>query len=232
MDAVPIGAGDIGAGEVVAVDLARRPCLPPLAAMVLIITNYFLLLSVHGNDGVSRPQRAFDRSVDMPELRVPIPMIPSFFGLPVALQTIARIARELSDLGMADPMAPGRQLRRQRPRALASPAQRGLGITARQGLNQAVQGERQSGVVGRQFTTSAARPANPARGKWRALQFMNAFGERDAGQAARAADQGNAAMAELHGFAGGHQAAGVLIQMRPDTGKILNETGHRCSFAL
>jgi hypothetical protein len=53
--------------------------------------------------------------------------------------------------------------------------------------------------------SSAAIVANPARGQRRCLQFLNALGQRDALQAASAADPRNTAITYLHGFAGGHQ---------------------------
>jgi hypothetical protein len=57
------------------VDLVRCPRFAPLAALVLVIFDQFLLLRVHGNDGLAGPQSPFDGAVDMPELRVTIGMI-------------------------------------------------------------------------------------------------------------------------------------------------------------
>jgi hypothetical protein len=82
-----------------------------------------------------------------------------------------------------------------------------------------------TGIVGRQRVSSAALVANPARGQRRGLQFLNALGQRDARQAAGAADPRNAAITQFHGFAGGHQAAGVFVQMRPHASKVLGELG-------
>src|ERR1019366_2035594 len=54
----------------------RQPLLPPpLAALVLIVADQFLLLGVHGNNGLACPQSVFHGAVDMPELRVAIRMI-------------------------------------------------------------------------------------------------------------------------------------------------------------
>ena len=51
------------------------------------------------------------------------------------------------------------------------------------------------------------------------------FGQRDARQAAGAADPRNATITQFHGLAGGHQAAGVFVQMRPPASKVLGELG-------
>ncbi len=67
--------------------------------------------------------------------------------------------------------------------------------------------------------------ANPARGQRRGLQFLNALGQRDARQAAGAANPRNAAITQFYGFAGGYQTAGVFIQMWPHAGKVPAELG-------
>src|ERR1019366_74998 len=99
------------------------PCFAPLAAMILVVADQFLLLRVHGNDGLARPQSLFDCAVDMPELRVAIGVRVPLLGLAVALQAVATLPQELGDFGVADPVASGRQFRRKRAGALAGPAQ-------------------------------------------------------------------------------------------------------------
>ena len=206
-----------------AVDLFRGIRFSPLPPLILIIANQFFLLCVHRNNWLPRFQRALDRAVDVPELRVPIWMISTFFRLSVALQAIARNTQELVDFRMANRMAPGRHLSRQCPGTLACPTQGRLRIAARQGFNQGVQGIQNTRVVDGQFMPSSALPANSARGQRHTLQFPNPFGERDTGQTASAADLRNAAIAQFHCFAGGHQTAGVLVKVGPNPGKLLDE---------
>ena len=111
-------------------------------------------------------------------------------------------------------------------RALLQVQRRGdCGSPRAGGLDHAVQRGRQAGIVGRQRVSSAARVANPARGQWRGLQFLHALDQGDARQAAGAADPRNAAITQFHGLAGGHQAAGVFVQMRPHASKVLCELG-------
>lgn len=73
--------------------------------------------------------------------------------------------------------------------------------------------------------TSAALAANPAWGERRGLQFLNALGQCHTRQAAGAADPRNAAITQLHSLASCHQAAGMLVQVRPHTSKVLDELG-------
>src|ERR1035441_6854970 len=93
VDSVGIGAGHLGTGKIMPVDLVRRPRFTPLAALVLVVADQFLLLRIHGNDGLARPQSLFDGAVDMPELRVAIGMIVPLLGLAVALQAARRPSR-------------------------------------------------------------------------------------------------------------------------------------------
>ena len=144
-------------------------------------------------------------------------------GLAVALQAVASLPQELGDFGVVDRVVPGRQFRRKRAGALAGPAQGRLRVAARRGLDHAVQGGRQAGIVGRQRVSSAALVANPARSQGRGLQFLNALGQRDTRQATGAADPRNAAITQFHGLAGGNQPAGVFVQMRPHASKVLGE---------
>ena len=159
----------------------------------------------------------------MPELRVAIGMIAPFLGLAVALQAVAVLPQELGDFGVTDRVAPGRQFRRKRAGALAGPAQRRLRVATRRRLDHAVQRGRQAGIVGCQRVSSAALATNPARGQRRGLQLLNTLDQRDARQAAGAADPRNAAIAQFHGLAGSHQAAGMFVQMRPHASKVLGE---------
>jgi hypothetical protein len=167
----------------------------------------------------------FDGAVDIPELRVAIGMIVPLLGLAVALQAVAIFPQELGDFGVADRVVLGSQFRRQCAGALAGPAQGRLRIAARRGFDHAVQGGRQTGIVGPQRVSSAALVANPARRQRCGLQFLNALGQGDARQTAGATDLRNAAITQFHSFAGGHQAAGVFVQMRPHASKVLGELG-------
>ena len=74
--------------------LSAVPRLTPLAALVLVVADQFLLLRVHGNDWLARPQSLFDGAIDMPELRVAIRMIAPFLSLAVALQAVATLPQE------------------------------------------------------------------------------------------------------------------------------------------
>jgi hypothetical protein len=107
--------------------------------------------------------------IDMPELRVTIRMIVTLFGLAVTLQAVPFFSQELGDFGVADLVMSSRQLRGKRAGTLAGPAQRRLRVAARGGLNHAVQGRCQAGIIERQGVPAAALMANPTCGQRRGL---------------------------------------------------------------
>jgi hypothetical protein len=72
--------------------------------------------------------------IDVPELRIPVGMVFPFFGLAVALQTVALIAQDLGYFAMADGMpAPGQGIGNGAC-ALARPTQRRFRIASRLGI--------------------------------------------------------------------------------------------------
>jgi len=81
IDPVGIGAGHLGTGKVMSLDLVRRSRLVPLAALVLVVADQFLLFRVYGNDRLARPQSTFHGAVDMTELRIAIGMLIPLLGL-------------------------------------------------------------------------------------------------------------------------------------------------------
>ena len=72
----------------------------------------------------------------MAELRIPIGMIFSFFGLAIALQTVAQMVKDLGHFGMAYRMAASGQGIGEGARTLAGPAQRRFRIASRRLLDQ------------------------------------------------------------------------------------------------
>lgn len=159
----------------------------------------------------------------MPELRIAVRVIFPLLGLPVTLQTVAVLAEQLSDFGVADRMMPPGQLRRQSAGALAGPAKRRLRIAARRGLDQTVQRWSQTRIFDRQRVSPAALASNPARRHWGTLQFSTPLVTvtRDRPQARLTRE--TPPIAQFHRFAGSHQAAGMFIQMRPDASEVLSE---------
>ena len=95
---IGISARNLGSWKIMPVDLLRRPCLAPLAALILIVADQFLLLRVHRNDRFAYPQRLFDGAVDISELRVAVGMIAPLLGLAVALQTVTILLQKWADL--------------------------------------------------------------------------------------------------------------------------------------
>ena len=100
--------------------------------------------------------------IDELELRVAVGVVRAFLGLPVPLEAVVHRAKELRDLLVADRMVLAREFRRERPRALARPAQRRLWVAPRQRLHQGLQCSRQLGVTPQERVASPAGPPDPA----------------------------------------------------------------------
>src|SRR3989442_5802948 len=93
------------------------------------------VLRIDRKDREPRPQGPLDARVDMAKLGIPVGMVRPLLGLARALQTVVLVVEELGHLHVTDRMTLAAQLRRQGPRALADPAQRGFRID-RQGTRQ------------------------------------------------------------------------------------------------
>jgi hypothetical protein len=197
--------------------VSGRLALPPLPARVRVVSDQFLLLRVHRDDRAPRGQRPADLRVDVLELRVAVGMIRAFLGLPGPLQPVVHRAQKLRDLLMADRMLLARELRRQRPCALAGPTQRRLRVTPRQRLHQGVQRSRQLGVAHHERATAPAGPPDSSRRHRSLRQLADALGDGDAGQATGAADPRDPPIALLHGLVRRQHSPAALIQVPPDS---------------
>src|SRR5712692_10504725 len=214
--AVGIGPGGRGSRKIVALHEGGRFAPAPLPALVLVVPDQLLLLRVHGDDRSAPGHRPADLIIDVLELRVAVGMIRAFLGLPVPLEAVVHRAQELRHLLMADRMVLAREFRRERPRALARPAQGGLRVAARQGHHQGLQRSRQFGVAHQEREASPAGPPDPS-GRDRVLpQFADPLGDGDPGQSTDTADPRDASIALVHGLVRGHHSPAALIQVSPD----------------
>ncbi len=196
VNAVRISPGHRRIGKIVVLHLFSRPLATPLPPFVFKVSNQLLLLGVHRNDRLALPQRQLHLPVDVPELGVPVRMVVPFLGLPVALQAVIHLPQQLRHLFVADGVSLAGQFVRQRPGALAGPAQRRLRIAPRQRLDQGLQQRGQLGIMPDQRMPSAARTADAFRGQGGRIQFLNALHDGDPGQPAGPADQRHSAVAQ------------------------------------
>ncbi len=224
VNAIGVRAGHVGTGKIVTVHLDGLLGGQPLPAAVVVVSQQFLLLGVHGNDGRRLGQGPLDLRVDVAELRVAVGMVLALLGFAVALQAVALLAQQLRDLHVTDRVLLPGQLRGQSPRAFANPAQRRLRIAARFRIDQAVQRDQQMGIVGDDFLSSSPwSPDASGRRRRPLFDFPQALGDGLARQAAGATNLRDAAIAQGAGFAGGHQPPRPLVQERPDRGEFLLE---------
>ena len=86
VDRVGDRLGDLGAGEVVPLDLDRLAGRLPLASYRLVIADQLLLLAVDADRGLAGGERRLDRLVDVLKLGVAVGMLRSLTRLLVGLQ--------------------------------------------------------------------------------------------------------------------------------------------------
>ena len=104
IDAIGIGARHFRSRKIMAADLAGLFARQPLLPRVIVVSNQFLFLGVNGNDRPAVGQALFDAYADVAELRVPVRMIGTLFGLAVALQTEMLVMQDLGDFDITDRM--------------------------------------------------------------------------------------------------------------------------------
>ena len=119
-------------------------------------------------------------------------MVFPFFGLAVALQTVALIVENLGYFGMADGMpAPG-QGSGNGARIFAGLTQRRLGIASRLGIDHRLQPRHQFGIGVGNRLAAASRPADTTFPRHPGFNFLNSFTDCLAEQAARPIDETHA----------------------------------------
>ena len=206
------------------VDLLPPSPFTPLAALVIVVADQFLFLRVYGDDGLARRQGALDgaRYAGTARRDRDGRPLPRSCGCPAGC---SHLLQQLGDFGVADRVVLGSQFR-QRAGALAGPAQGRLRVAARRRLDRCR--PRPAARPG-SLDVNACRPPP----SWRILPVTSGAAcnsstplvnvTRDRPQAP--ADPRYAAITQFHGLTGGHQAAGVFIQMRPHASKVLGELG-------
>ena len=85
IDAIRVGARNVGRKKVVPVDLERLLCGKPLLASIIVVSYEHFLLGINRDNWCFRGQGFLHLGVDVTELRVAIGMIRSFVRLPIAL---------------------------------------------------------------------------------------------------------------------------------------------------
>ena len=104
-------------------------------------------------------------SVDVPELGVTIRMVFPLQGLAVGLKAVADLVEQAAYRVVADLVAACHQFLGQVAGALGCPKQGRFGVSAGDGLEQALEILEQSWVALREARPSGSRPANPL-GRW------------------------------------------------------------------
>ena len=114
----------------------------------------------------------------MAELRIPIGMIFSFFGLAITLQTVAQMVQDLGHLGMADRMLALAEGIGDGARTLASPAQRRFGITSRLLIDEPLQPVHQQWIGLCNGLATRSRTADTPSQRHPGFQFLDSLTDR------------------------------------------------------
>src|ERR1017187_2589091 len=88
IDAIWVGTGNCGTGEIVTLNLDGLFGRQPLLAGIVVIAQKFLLLGIDRHDRDALPQTLFHRGIDVPELRIAIGVIPTFLCLAIPLHAV------------------------------------------------------------------------------------------------------------------------------------------------
>ena len=139
--------------------IARRA---QLLAPVAERPDELLLLGVDADHGLAQGQLQLDRLADVPELRVAVGVAGAFERLAVGLQAVAHVVEQLRHGLVADPVATPSELGREVADAPGRPAQGGLGIAPRGGLDERLQVRAQGRVALLDGRSPGARPPDPA----------------------------------------------------------------------
>ena len=146
-------------------------------------------------------QEPFDAGVDIHKLGVAVGMRRPFASLAIGLQAVSHLAQQRGHGPRPHRMISLRQFFGQTPGALASPAERRLGVATYPRLQQRLQSRQQPRVGFLQRWATAPGPSHSGRLRdalWRWLvQFPQAGGDRGAGQTSRAGHQRNTAPAQV-----------------------------------
>src|SRR5450631_2046845 len=131
IDAIRVGTGNCGTGEIVTLNLQGLLGRQPLLAGIVVIAQECLLLGVDRNHGDALPQTPFHRGIDVPELRIAVGVIRTLLGLAIALQAVVQVVQNLRHFHVADRMILLAQFSGNGARALTYPAQCRLRVPAR-----------------------------------------------------------------------------------------------------
>src|SRR5262245_14394697 len=120
---------------------------PPLATIVLEITDQFLALSVDRDDRLSSAEEVDRLRVDVTKLCVAIDVVAAFPCLAVCLQAVVHPAQQIANNRRANlvPLRP--QLFGEITQAPAGPQQHSHGVAARRRLNQSLQVTQQRWIL-------------------------------------------------------------------------------------
>src|SRR5213593_1760371 len=170
VNAIWISTRNLGPWKVVTANLNGVFCRKPLLASVVVIADEFFLLGIYRNHRTSLGQACFHCGIDVPKLRVAVRMASPLLGLPIALQTIVEIVKNLSHLCMADRVFLPDEFFGNCSRAFANPPQRRFRIATRLVIDHLLQFFHQLRVRNSNELASGSRPAD-APFQWRRTLF-------------------------------------------------------------
>ena len=206
-------------------DRLRVTLGPILPAVVLEVSDQFLLLRVDGDHRLACRQRLLHLSIDIAELGVPVGMAGAFRGLAIALQAEPALPENRAHQRMADRVALGLKRCREPAQALARPAQRRLRIAPRRRLDQRLQIRNQRGILGnRRLAPPAQAPNTPHQQILADRQLLQATADRTRRHTGRRRHRSNPAIPRRNRLRGRNQAPPTFVEERRDRFKPLPDS--------
>src|SRR6516225_9824250 len=212
--------------------VSLRPQLPPV---VFEVAHQFLLLRIHGNDGLAIGLKFPDPIADMVKLRIPVGVRRSLQRFAVGLQTILHAMQDLGHHPVTGPMPHAVQLGSQLTHALTCPAQRRLRVTARHRFDEGLQIPLQGRVlVNRPLSACPLAPDSLTACRFRrGLEFGHAADYSPAGQSAGPSHRRDSAETNGFSFSRCDQTPRAFVQDTRENVEFIRQASgvwHRCQY--
>jgi len=199
----------------------------PFSPCVFEVADQFLLLRVHGNNGLGRRLVPPGLPTDVLELRIPVRVATSFLRFLVRLEAVPCLAKERPNGRVADGVSEPLQLARQLSKTLAGPPQRQFGVATSDGLDQGLQVRQQTLVDLLKLLPSCPGLSDSLRIHRRlgGLQLQKATTDRCPGNPRCFRYRSDSPMTQRLRLGRRHQTSAAFVERRHQRPEFVLETG-------